>query len=760
MESTNLKTRSYTAPTCTLTVITKGATLPNLPQLHKPQTTDFTLELDHPDRGESARITLEGNSQQLDKLHQSVSQYVAELVAKFPLPTTGSEGASTQDRANPSISDRLYPTPGEQSPEAGLQNGSAAQSSPEISDDTPSSPLSTKNISKLLGLGNSYTLPTNPLPNDRQPLTAKTTPTGGNQSQSVTPYLTSGDRPLDHKLHLGSLASSSSGSVITLSAIQLFDLSTTLDEYAAAVVAPKSLPSPTAVDTTTDEPDAQITTTIYRKGIGASNPDRPSVPLAAPASTPLSRLPNLPKLPADTKQPSQVYDYTDESHRPAFVSAIPWAAAAALAVGAPLLLFGSNSNSLKDLTSSVKLPAFKAPDLEAAKKSVISRLPQGEAETSTPETSTNTTTAGLPQPWEQQPVQPPQTQVNSTVAGTQLPSTADKIGIAPLPPTIMGEIGQTSLNPAPQVSAAAPAPIASSSSNINSMSGIAPNPLNSPSISSSIASSKTSSPPKVSNPVTTIPVSPAKIATAAKASQATAAKPNPGVDNKKAPSTTRSIGKIPPTISGGTTSIGFGQKSPFSRAEMDVVQRINPAPRKPVITAKVKPTGIAATPKFGNSKPMSQFQTPAPVYEPFTEPVISNPNIITPIPQTPIEGAELPNQPVTPEPQIQSSIGTNSGNPDPFDSPSLRETKRFLQGKWQADPAQPNPLQYVVRVSGKSGLVKTVNPQGEAATEYLNKTGLIKPGQKLVSPAAAGNSDQKIRVLLQPDGNVDAFIEP
>jgi hypothetical protein len=66
----------------------------------------------------------------------------------------------------------------------------------------------------------------------------------------------------------------------------------------------------------------------------------------------------------------------------------------------------------------------------------------------------------------------------------------------------------------------------------------------------------------------------------------------------------------------------------------------------------------------------------------------------------------------------------------------------------------------VIQVSGKNGIVKGIEPQGEAATSYLQQSKFIKPGQKLLSPAAAGSTDQKIRVLLQPDGNVDTFIEP
>jgi hypothetical protein len=63
-----------------------------------------------------------------------------------------------------------------------------------------------------------------------------------------------------------------------------------------------------------------------------------------------------------------------------------------------------------------------------------------------------------------------------------------------------------------------------------------------------------------------------------------------------------------------------------------------------------------------------------------------------------------------------------------------------------------------LQVNGKNGVVRAIAPQGEAATTYLQQTKFIKPGQKLLSPAAGG--EQKIRVLLQPDGSVDTFIEP
>lgn len=775
MESTNSTTRTYTAPTCTLLVTTKAPPLPNLTQLRKTPAIDFTLHLDHPEQGESERVTLKGNPQQLDKLQQSVSQYVAELVAKFPLPVTDTHNSTPApqppaiDRADIAASNRVDLNPGTQSTRSGLMQNlpglrtGAAQPTPaKTADDVPStSPLSTKNISKLLGRSYSDSIGTSQS-DEKHADVSTTTPT-------IAPYLTAGDRSLDHKLHLGNLATSSSGEVLTLSAIQLFDLSTTLDEYAAvANPKPAAASTPTA-QTPAAEPAAKINTTTYRKGIGAATSTSPPAPETfAPVPTPNSRIPNLPNLPTPLNQSnSQVYDYANGDSRPAFLSVIPWAAAAALAVGVPLLLFGSKSNSLKELTASVKLPAFKAPDLDAAKKSVMSRLPGQETDTSSPETTTGATGANLPKPWEQQSIQPPQTQTSSTspaVPGAQMPTNPDKIGIAPLPPTVVSTAQQASQPQAAIVSEPAkagtngkqlPAAIASMPAQ-DSMSGIAPNPLNTTSVPTIDPTQPTR--PNRNNPVTTLPVSPAKIATAPKVGKPTV---NPKVSMGKKSTV------IPPNISVSRANIGsVPAPVPFSPAEIAVVERINPTPFKPTVQKKatqpkIKPTAIATKPKAATVKPPSPFITPQPSsVEQIIPAPNSNPNIIGPLPSTSSEGTEVQNQPIIPEPQIQSNVGRNPANPDPFDTPSLQEAKRYFQGKWQADPNQSNPLQYVVQVSGKSGIVRSINPQGEAATEYLKKTGVIKPGQKLVSPAAAGNSDQKIRVLLQPDGNVDAFVEP
>ena len=149
---------------------------------------------------------------------------------------------------------------------------------------------------------------------------------------------------------------------------------------------------------------------------------------------------------------------------------------------------------------------------------------------------------------------------------------------------------------------------------------------------------------------------------------------------------------------------------------------------------------------------------PQPLFDQGT-PVPANPNFIDPIqPQTGGEDTNQSNLPIVP---AQPFPNNTSGNwpSESIDSPAIQATRNYFQSKWKPSNTQQNPLQYVVQVSGKSGLVRSVAAQGTAATTYLNQSKIIKAGQKLVSPAPDG-TDQKIRVVLQPDGNVDTFMEP
>ncbi len=772
MESNDLTTRTYTAPTCTLIVSSKRPQLSRLdilgvnsPQRQQKNAVDFILYLDDPDREEQELVTLIGQPQQLERLQQLVSEYVAELVAKFPLPnsdrnlTPKATQSQQIDTTETSIESQLYPNRQTPAPMLGLMKNlpglrnNLPQSPPESTPDTPSQPTAKLSISKLL---RGWTKPKNRPggdPTSNSGLEHQVTSRSLNHPPTP-PYLTGSDRALDHQFHLGDLATATSGAVTTLSAIQLFDLATVLDEYVTEGVTPIDRTQPITIPSGAELPEQERWAPQEHQ---ASMFDDGGNQIAAvdPTATPLSRLPNLPKIPAAAPTSSQIY-YRTRRSRSSFVSALPWATAAAVAVCVPLLLLDSRSNPLKELTSKVKMP-----DLAAATKSVTDMLP-GEKATAPSSTNNGTAVpnqAGLPKPWQARTIQPPQSKPKPLDVGVQPSQTPSKIGIAPLPDAIVGKSGQDLLNTASSLGGTTkPGAISSPLPNKGTQSSLAPNPLNSTQSPSDLNGMANLTGATTTNPSPT---------TISKSGRVAASK-----DRPIRPKTTVSqpaklpieliepgnvsISKQPisipsnlPPIDNKTSSI---TQKPFNPIDTGISQ----SPQK-TTKPKVKPTTVASKIKPKPVKSNGQAITPKPSFEPFT-PVPKNPNLINPE-QSPnsTQGSETQAPPVIPNQPLQPNQSAVFG-PNPADNPALLETKRYFQGKWKANPNQPNSLQYVVQVNG-NGTVRSVEAQGEAANSYLQQTKLIKTGQKLISPGS-GSSDQKIRVLLEPDGNVDAFIEP
>ena len=716
----NLTTRTYTAPTCTLTVSSKEQQRSLAQGQFEP--IDFVLQLDPPDGDELDRTTLSGQPHQLDYLHQIVSQYIKELVAKFPLPNTLARTAPAAATPAPidvdETSSNSQPDPQRDSLASrlgilknlpGLRNSLAKLTSAHNADagdnlaDKPS-------ISRLLG-GNRQ-------PDHRQQVQPESIePPLLAHDPTMAPYLTgTGNRSLDHQLHLGTLTNRTSGEVVTLSAIQLFDLATVLDEYVAE-----------HITTTSYDPVA-----IFSRANIPANSSRASE--SSPTAASRSPLPNLPNF---TPEPdsSKIYYRNRRSPSP-LMSALPWAAAAALAVGVPLLMLDPNPNPLKDAVSKVKLfdpPAkTKKSNLVTGNKSNPATLPGTPTTATDPSTIATAPTVANPTPWQTQPVTPPQAPKPLPSSLTPPPSST-QLGTAPLPEAIASTPG-AELPPTIASTGAKPA--------------IAPNPLNSTQASST--------PTKIDNTIArpTAITPTAKPGTSRIGALTSARTPNPALivpgDATPTPGTKPiapgklSVSKRPTLIPSPDLAPipnpTISAPIPFDPPAMELPS--TPAPQAPKKAAKpkVKPTPAAALKPFNSAESAAN---PSPSFDP--TPGASNPE--------PTESQTTP--PIVPDRPLQSNA-----NADGADSAALQETKRYFQGKWKANAAQTNSLQYVLQVSGKSGIVRTVSPQGEAATSYLQQTKFIKPGQKLVSPAAAGTSDQKIRVLLQPDGNVDTFIEP
>ncbi len=736
-----LTTRTYTAPTCTLSVATSQNLSPD-----RRNVANFNLELEDPGSSNSERIQIEGNEGQLDRLQQTVTKYIAELVAKFPVPT----GDNPQPEIAPSpetdpnlnsVVDRLYPDRQRQSPKSGLMRNlpglrhhkaeveatPAPQPEPSQNSGAQSHPFSAQSISQLLGRWQ---------PEDRQnalklesPKQAQ--PHNFHPASDSAPSLTGGNRSLDHYLHLGDLATAKSGATLTLSAIQLFDLSTVLDEYVAdRIEIGKPTPSSNIENLfpVGGSPSSQITPGNLQK----VNLD--------PTTAALSRLPNLPKVPA-TPDPDRIYHQGRRS-RATFMSAMPWAAAAAVAVGTPLLLFSPQSNPLKDSLSKIKLPNLPLSGDEEDSKKPATQPPGVQPSNPSAPPTGGTNPNNLPKPWQAQTVEPPKTNPVPNNAAIPQPQNSSKIGIAPLPPTLVGGSTPDPLNPM----------------NGGAV-GIAPNPLNSNPVQ----------PPSLDNIVTPKPdraipktaTAPGQNRPTGNSASVPPAKKQPIKPGAKTPN----LGKvsistqplpIPQDLPIDRNLGSIGNQSPFPLPANTGAGQIKPLPIAPQVQKKPtkqkdKPTTITTKPK---SKP-SISTTPPTKIDPSNRQ--TNPNLITtPESDNPNPPTDTQTPPIVPTAPIQSNASISN---DPTDNPSLQEAKRYFQSKWKPDPAQSNALQYVLEVTGNSGVVQSVDPQGEAATNYLNQTKLIQKGQKLVSPVT-GSSDRKIRVILQPNGNVDTFVEP
>ncbi len=783
MASDHLTTRTYTALTCKLIVSTTSNQQPPV---------DFTLELDRSDCGDSEHITLQGSLLQLNLLQQVVSEYITELVAKFPLPhmsndiTSDSTSPATIDRdistpeidTENSISSRLYPNNNSQPTQSKLMNNLPGLRN--ISDrsmgsgdtDAQTDSAATSGISKLFGGWNkSNGKKSKKTQQKHTPLGADAGVKSGfgkrevedlaaakaaDRQFSTTPYLTGNERSLDRQLHLGDLANSSSGDTITLSPIQLFDLSTVLDEHAAVEVVTKQ----------------QRSVTLSRANIPEHNYDR-SIDVDATTAS-LSRLPNLPRIANGSiggSQTSQVFNRTRTSRRRpsvSLMSVVPWAAAAAVAVGVPLLLLDPKPNPLKDATSKVKMP-----DMEGVKKTVTTAM-------SPPIVDPEPTTATTPTQWNEQPVEAPKTKT-TTATGIQEPSTNltspttgiqpstniaplntgiqptqanSQIGTAPLPSTLDGKPSQVPTTTAIQAQNTKSG-ILSTLPRSSAQSGIAPNPLSGrlPLDVNSI------SPNRLLRSATKSGLNSAMPSTSGSTSTPT------GQPNSKSPAIkpgTVSVSTQPILLPSDLPGIGIDSPNASQMPVSSTAKPNRPGAKNP--NQKAKPAA-AKSAKSNSGIPTGVGVVPQPLFEQGT-PVPANPNFISPAPQqTGGEDPDLRNLPIVPAqpfPTSSSNWPSDSiagADGKPFDSSAIQATRNYFQSKWKPSSTQQNPLQYVVQISGKSGLVRSVSAQGAEATTYLNQSKIIKTGQKLVSPAAGG-TDQKIRVVLQPDGNVDSFMEP
>lgn len=180
MPLSNTVIRRYTPPTCTLEVFAQSSPLSRWMGRTVLKQLSFELRFDDPRLPEEHRVPIRGDRNQLEALSDAVTSYVQQFLQQPPESFWVSF--------------------------SGPQESGTALDEPELE-------LSTKTL-------NSF----------------NTQVSGANIHLEPSTYLT-------HNLFLGSLANQTSGPVIQLSLLQLFDLATALDEYSTDVMALPTLNS-------------------------------------------------------------------------------------------------------------------------------------------------------------------------------------------------------------------------------------------------------------------------------------------------------------------------------------------------------------------------------------------------------------------------------------------------------------------------------------------------------------------------------------
>ncbi|KJH72932.1 DUF4335 domain-containing protein [Aliterella atlantica] len=187
--------RRYTPPTCTLQVVAYSSPVSRWVGRSVVKQVQFDLGLDDPRLPAEQRVHITGDGDRLEALHIAVTNYIQQLLAQSPetFKTTFWQQATSTDDGVAATTSEVEAASVDLS-----RDGSAPQ---EVSES--SAPQEVSGSSDRIFF---------------QPTTG-----------------------LAHNLFLGSLATVETGQVVPISTLQLFDLATALDDYAADLVA---LPTP------------------------------------------------------------------------------------------------------------------------------------------------------------------------------------------------------------------------------------------------------------------------------------------------------------------------------------------------------------------------------------------------------------------------------------------------------------------------------------------------------------------------------------
>jgi Domain of unknown function (DUF4335) len=649
MNSSNLQPRQFVNNTCELSIDDKKSPFPAWMKFNKPNPLRFSLNVQDPDRPELEPMTVSGDRNKLEALHNTVENYVKELLHRAPLPQ--------------------------------LISGEDAEKLPRKSTEAELSGALGNNIDSLV---------------TNRPIDAL-------QVNDDRPRIEA-DGLSRHLFYLGSGAEANT-TVMSLSTLQLFDLSSTLTEgltpvaeapepeqssaansetaVAPIVIAPpesvtnnnnsvatplkSNVEEPRVILPSVNEPNSGDSEDLYGLETESSILER-STPSRERFNKPKPSLGslNLPELPDFSRSP---------------LTSIPlWlglGGMAALIVAFPFL-----SSYFKTGSSVAKKPAVTTTQVAVATGDTPS-----EYQPTTPSIPSGVgtpTVGGLPAP-------------SSTLGGLTTQYGAGTTVTSPVSPYNTG----TGVN---------------ANTGINSPSGV------------------------TGGTSTTNDSLAAKQRAALQRQQAT-----------KNGTTTTQVTK--PTQSADTSRPNRG----INTDGVTQQARVNQSYQAPAMDddPRLKPNnGSSDSSADTSAKPRSRTKKPS------SSTLAKNPNVSDVDNAVVGQASEFTGsgsgifKPVeTPSKESTSNLDTPSTSP--VESVQTRGLQGYFQNRWKADPNFDESLQYRVNVA-KNGRVLSIEGQTEKSRIYLNKTGFLKPGE-VVSKSA--QQDQKVWLILNPTGDVQTLAD-
>jgi len=128
------------------------------------------------------------------------------------------------------------------------------------------------------------------------------------------------------------------------------------------------------------------------------------------------------------------------------------------------------------------------------------------------------------------------------------------------------------------------------------------------------------------------------------------------------------------------------------------------------------------------------------------------PNLIDPAVPPPASGTR------SATPSAESAPAGNAADSKLSDTiPQVAEARNYFQQRWQPPAGLKQTLEYSLTLD-TDGSIQRILPLGKAAGEYMDSTGIPRPGDRFVSPVAGGGNPT-IRLVLTADGKVQTFLE-